>query len=347
MKPFYWAGTTNFGDYLNSWLWPRLLGNRISSDSQVRLVGIGSLLKDTLNFVQGRKVIFGTGSGYGAIPSPKVYQDWLFYFVRGPLTAGSFQLSDEKAIVDGAWLIGLLPEYSRPPTEKSGIAFIPHWTTADSGNWQQVCARAGFKYVDPMGELSGVLNSLATSELVVTESLHGAILADLFRTPWIPVCISPKFLPFKWADWFQSVELEPKMRNLPLSDMFEYLYCGVSRKNINYDPTEYSFAASPAASKAEDGMKEPGPLYSYKIRLKRNLRNARRVAVQSCKVARNIYPLSAWNERHQSKLAKTLANISQSTPCLSSDRTRDTRLAQLAEVTSRLKSDYDSGRLSG
>ena len=343
MKPFYWRGTTNFGDYLNSWLWPRLLEGYLSEDDGIRLVGIGSLLKGSLNIVQGRKVIFGTGSGYGSIPDPEEFKDWLFYFVRGPLTAKSFGLSDDKAIVDGAWLLSQLPEFQREETSKSGVSFIPHWTTADSGAWETVCSRAGIQYIDPQGELLSVLKSLATSELVIAESLHGAIMADFFRTPWIPASISPKFLPFKWVDWFQSIELDPAIVPLPLSDRFEYLYCGQSPRNIDYRAAAQPIAANVGVVESRQTNERPGRLYAKKIRLKRFLRDSRRRALQGFSVCRNVYPLSRWNETHQAKLAKTLNEISKLKPFLSAQTVRNAKVDQLSAVTEKLKTDYRTG----
>ena len=69
MKPFYWTGSTNFGDAMNEWLWPDVLGDLINDEDPIRLIGIGSLLRSELNFVKGPKLIFGTGSGYGTLPT--------------------------------------------------------------------------------------------------------------------------------------------------------------------------------------------------------------------------------------------------------------------------------------
>ena len=71
MRTFYYRVTTNFGDHMNSWLWPRLLPGMIEETSDDTLVGIGSLIKSDLSRVPGRKIIFGTGSGYGPMPLPQ------------------------------------------------------------------------------------------------------------------------------------------------------------------------------------------------------------------------------------------------------------------------------------
>ena len=196
MKPFFWRNTKNFGDYINNLIWPKIIGDLLDPNDGIRLVGIGSLIKSELNYVQGKKIIFGTGSGYDSFPDSKSIENWVIYFVRGPLTAGKLGLDPKKSIVDGSWLISLIPEFSSIP-QKKGISFIPHWKSAESGNWLQACKDAGFEYIDPTNDVEIVIKTIASSELVITESLHGAILADFYRTPWIPVRISSQFINFK------------------------------------------------------------------------------------------------------------------------------------------------------
>jgi len=340
MTPFYWRGTTNFGDYMNEWLWPNVLDGYLEEDG-LRMIGIGSLLKDSLNYVKGKKIIFGTGSGYGAIPNKKDFEDWLFYFVRGPRTAKLFGLDPRKSIVDGAWLISQVPEYQTIPVKK-GTSFVPHWTTSETGNWQKVCLKAGFDYIDPLGDLHGVLKSIASSELVITESLHGAIIADYFRTPWVPVSVSPKFLPFKWLDWFESVELTSSIKKLPYSDLFEYIY-NKRLPNSKDFSLGYENMQSQTKVNTEIISHDPGMLYPYISKLKGRIKVVRSMAFHESSKYRDLSLFSGWNDRHQDRVVGELMKLKSGQSFLSSDFVRSDRICRLEEVVCKLKKDYDQG----
>src|SRR5690606_12799670 len=55
---------------------------------------------------------------------------------------------------------------------------------------------------------------LSSAERLVTEAMHGAIIADVMRIPWVRiVCHSayhegPTVSEFKWQDWMQSLRVE-------------------------------------------------------------------------------------------------------------------------------------------
>jgi len=53
-----------------------------------------------------------------------------------------------------------------------------------------------------------VIKELIASEYVITESLHGAIIADAYGIPWLPITTMPAINPFKWHDWCESINIE-------------------------------------------------------------------------------------------------------------------------------------------
>jgi succinoglycan biosynthesis protein ExoV len=197
----------NFGDNLNPWLWNQLLPGILDEDQSTVFVGIGTLINENLPFRTEKartRVIFGTGVGYGK-HLPKIDYSYKIYCLRGPMSANSLGVSEELAITDPAVLI---TKILHPDTFKSHkFAYMPHHQLAGKG-WEVVCQKLGFRYIDPGESIEEVVSSIVQTEVLLTEAMHGAIIADAFRIPWIPIVTSPIILPFKWQDWCSSVGLE-------------------------------------------------------------------------------------------------------------------------------------------
>lgn len=343
MKPFFWRDTKNFGDYTNHWIWPRLIGDLLNEDDKIRLVGIGSLLKSDLNYVIGKKIIFGSGSGYGSFPPLSSVKNWIFYFVRGPLTAERFGLPPEKSIVDGAWLISLLPGFSNIPS-KQGTCFIPHWKTAERGNWENVCAFAGIRYVNPVGDFEEILKVIANSSLVITESLHGAIFADLFRTPWIPVKISSNFLNFKWIDWCRSIDVPFNFIEVPPSNFVD---CIANKRNpfsINFELILQE-AAGIEKIRTNDLKINPPFYYSYIMSMKGRLRKYREKIFNDIKFKKSNFLIKSWDDRHVNNLSVLLKKIALERPFLSKETIKNEKVEKLHIVLQSLRNDYAQGKL--
>jgi exopolysaccharide glucosyl ketal-pyruvate-transferase len=196
----------NFGDELNAWLWPKLLPAFFDADERELFLGIGSILFDDYPS-RAQKIVFGSGYG-GYTPPPRIDDTWTFYFVRGPRTAQALGLDGSLALGDAAMLLRLIPdELPLPSSLPSGVAYMPHWDSAASGTWEQLAVRAGMRYIDPRWPVERVIAAIGACELLVSEAMHGAIVADALRIPWIP------FLPhpihrFKWYDFAESLGLE-------------------------------------------------------------------------------------------------------------------------------------------
>lgn len=221
MKPYYWASHHgNFGDDLNLWLWDYLLPGFRDVHPDVLLVGVGTVLNPVLLPGPGqKKLVVGSGYGYGEAPNTTT-EDWDVRCVRGPLTAAKLGLPTEKGITDPAALIADMPEFQNLPKIHKKT-FIPHWESAEFGMWAAVCEPAGLTYLDPRGEAKEVIRHIAQSEMIVAESMHGAILADAFRVPWVAVSTSRSINDFKWNDWAQSVGTSYEPRYVPVSTRAE------------------------------------------------------------------------------------------------------------------------------
>ncbi len=223
MKLYYQRfpdGTSNLGDDLNAWLWQKLIPDQLDDDERTAFVGIGTLLNDQLavNTPNAKRwVIFSTGVGYFDAP-PTIRPADRVYCVRGPLSAKALGLDPSVAVTDGAALIRKLFR----PTDKKAYKFsyMPHIQEIAEEGWASICDELGFQYIDPRWPIDDILKRITQTEILLTEAMHGAIVADALRVPWVPVVTAPHILSFKWEDWCATVgvKFEP-IRVAPMINM--------------------------------------------------------------------------------------------------------------------------------
>jgi hypothetical protein len=196
----------NFGDELNHWLWPKLLPGVFDDDETELFLGIGSILFHDYPPL-AKKIVFGSGYG-GYTPPPRIDETWEVYFVRGPRTAHVLGLDPQLAVGDAAILLRLIPE-ALPAAEprRLGTAYMPHWDSAVSEQWESLANRAGLGFIDPRWPVERVLAAIRSCDLLVTEAMHGAIVADALRIPWVPVLPHPVHR-FKWYDFAEALGVE-------------------------------------------------------------------------------------------------------------------------------------------
>jgi succinoglycan biosynthesis protein ExoV len=150
-----------------------------------------------------------------------------------------------------------------------------------------------------------VLRELQETELLLTEAMHGAIVADALRVPWAPVRLYPRFTLFKWQDWTQSMDLPLKIHDVP--------------------PV---YARGPSFSKR----------LAYTVK-----RNLALVGVGNENWSR--LETRASTERETSESLKTLEGIAREVPgILSSDRILKERENTLLERLTQLQSDWKEAR---
>jgi succinoglycan biosynthesis protein ExoV len=210
MKIYYWNDQEkcplgNFGDQLNVWLWPQLIPEILSTEEDKGcLVGIGTLLSTILP-VDRPLAIFGSGYGYGKIPY--IRNEWKIYCVRGPLTASELKLDSKLAVTDAALLTRSCYEPACTNSNLQEIAFMPHWQTPEFP-WREACKEVGISYIHPSEPVKDILEKISGAKMVYAEAMHGAILADSFRVPWVPISTRPSINTFKWLDWCGSMAIE-------------------------------------------------------------------------------------------------------------------------------------------
>lgn len=230
------TGKLNFGDDLNEIVWRELLPKHVFEADDVLLMGIGSIFNADLaplSRTRGKRVfVLGSGAGYWALPPG--WEGWNILAVRGPLTAELIG-KPEVAATDSAALLSVLPQIVKLAPERNDTLFIPHHSSASYGQWKKVAAAAGMTYMDPRWPVPLVMQHFSRAKLVVTEAMHGAIVADTLRIPWIPITIAPDTLPFKWRDWTLSLDLPYEPTLVPASSGWEILHHRMLRRAAKAD----------------------------------------------------------------------------------------------------------------
>jgi succinoglycan biosynthesis protein ExoV len=204
MQLVYFRGRQpNFGDDLNAVLWPRLLPRLFTGTGPDGFLGIGTLI--------GMKApgcirlhVFSTGAGYQAIETWRIERR--IWCVRGPLTARLLGVEPDVALTDGAILaLDVLDGSSADSSNGQTVGVVPHWESLHFPGWQEACDTAGFRLITPVDTPANVHAAIGSVSLVLTESLHGAILADAMGIPWVPFITTRNVSALKWVDWCLSV----------------------------------------------------------------------------------------------------------------------------------------------
>lgn len=199
----------NFGDQLNPFIFQHFLpGYFEENKGDVHFLGIGSILGFAQKYA-GQKVVFSSGFGdgakstYGSLPD-----DWSAFdiiSVRGPLTAALIGLGHEHWVTDGAILLAGMPLQIQSRSKQ--ISFMPHLGSEAFYNHELLCREMGWQFISPSESVEVVLEKIANSTFLITEAMHGAIVADTMRVPWIPYVGFGTINSFKWKDWCASMEL--------------------------------------------------------------------------------------------------------------------------------------------
>jgi succinoglycan biosynthesis protein ExoV len=206
----------NFGDDLNLWLWPKLMGDIFDGeDDNVYFIGIGTVLtkKRIEQQLKDAKKIIIFSSGAWGDNVPELDERCCVYGVRGPRTAKKLGLGDDLIVGDGAYL---LREVELPAVvKKYEVGFIPHHRSEDYVDWQEICKAANVKFISAKQPVDTFLDELRSCNKIVTEAMHGAIVADAMRVPWVAAKFSPLFNEEKWYDFAESMKIDLNIHLLP------------------------------------------------------------------------------------------------------------------------------------
>ncbi|WP_100611950.1 polysaccharide pyruvyl transferase family protein [Confluentibacter lentus] len=226
---YYKSDIGNFGDDLNAWLLPKLLGNdMLNSSSDSCIIGIGSILDENSRLMESTKkyktkYIFGTGVR-SINTNLQLDDSYKTLFLRGPFSSLKINKNIDSYISDGAYSLALTDFYEKKlkdSKKKYKVSFMPYFRSMDKVDWVKICKEMSWNLISPLEKnIEFLLSEIASSELVVSEAMHGAIIADICRVHWKRVRFyshiheTEVVSEFKWNDWLYSVNLSNNYFNL-------------------------------------------------------------------------------------------------------------------------------------
>jgi succinoglycan biosynthesis protein ExoV len=196
-------------DRLNEWLLLQYLRKYATLDETSVLFGGVTfnkyLVPGYITPFSRQILLLGTGVDEN-FPLTHPAHNWSVYAVRGPLSAQKLSLPPQKSVTDSAILLkGVLPPLPQqrpyPRTYLAEFQSIRHRHALE-----KICAEFNIQLVSLQSTMEKILEAIQQSECVITDSLHGAIVADTLRIPWIPTLPSQGG-DFPWRDWCASMDI--------------------------------------------------------------------------------------------------------------------------------------------
>lgn len=194
----------NVGDLLSKITFGYLLdhkgiGSLKSKRGTVRIAFIGSVIQ----FLTADAVVYGSGFlfEYVAQQFAKKRLKLDVRAVRGPLTRQKLieiGYAVPEIYGDPAILLPLfyLPKIAK---DKKDFLVIPHWKTVDK------YVSMGYPVLSPLtDDWQHFIDEIASAKLVISSSLHGLILAEVYGTPAILLNEVEKGNLFKYRDYYLS-----------------------------------------------------------------------------------------------------------------------------------------------
>jgi len=237
MKLRYHLGK-NFGDALNPVLFDNLLPGFFNDDEREVLLGIGSILGLVqLSPITKKVHVFTSGFAYGEFPEWTKRLDVEYLAVRGPLTADKFNTPSTTVLADGGILADrLLTSNEIGEQKKYKWSYIPHHYSIDKyDGFKALCAQIGVHLIDPNitenNTVVDVIREINRTELLIAEAMHGAIIADALRVPYIPVKSYKHINEFKWKDFAGSMNIELELHWLERLYSKEFLSAKLKQRS--------------------------------------------------------------------------------------------------------------------
>jgi len=201
----FWYMSNNFGDNLNYFLLKNISGKDVvytDNRNSSHLISCGSILTEA----NEHTVVWGAGFAWHHDRNERVNRNNVLA-VRGELTAERFDNPNIR-VGDPALLTrNFFNPVCNNKEYKYGI--IPHWKDIENiyrMNLKDVLV------INPLQDFRDVVNQILSCEKVISSSLHGLILCDVYEVPnsWLELGTDIGGDGFKFLDYYSTTESDWK-----------------------------------------------------------------------------------------------------------------------------------------
>lgn len=199
--PFFWhIGRPNFGDDMNPGLFGELLGHKvrlISHRNAPHFLGMGSILERA----NPNSIVLG--SGFLSKPDPGLIDGDRVVAVRGALSAEGLRNASNVLLGDPMVLLPEISPLRRDPEGPTGL--VPHISDVARAREMNL---DGVKIIDPAENPWRVVQLIAGCSRILSQSLHGLIVADALQVPnvWLSPSQEMKGGAFKFEDYYSTLD---------------------------------------------------------------------------------------------------------------------------------------------
>lgn len=206
----YFKSKPNWGDAINPILVEHLSGRKVVATSEVfNLTNrpVFSVIGSVLDRSRTSNLVVW-GSGFKHQGAEMAVKPRRVCAVRGPRTRAQLLaqgIECPKVYGDPALLF---PRVYRPaPMSRARIGLIPHYVDQRHPKIRDWVRSGDVRFIDVLGNVETFVDELASSDLVVSSSLHGLIAADAYGIPsvWASFSDNVEGAGFKFADYFEAV----------------------------------------------------------------------------------------------------------------------------------------------
>ena len=227
-----WINGQNFGDYLSLVIVCEIAikeGLLPLHTTPTRLLALGSII----HFAKDGDVIWGSGVNGKISKEKHQFTNLDIRMIRGPRTHGFLQNIipvNNPLFGDPALLIPTIFQDLHWDPIPGKIIALPN---LNDHTLEQMHIPKEITHISPIRYWKNVLTEILTSELVITSSLHGFILSDVFGVPVQLVKPSGGETLFKYHDYIEGTGRKLD-KNIPsFADAFQ------KKRRMNIPPPKY------------------------------------------------------------------------------------------------------------